>query len=204
MNEENSPSSPADQPSALHRTSTLKAILKEVILFAVIAVGVVLPFRLYVAEPYIVDGKSMDPTFATGDYLIVDKLSYELGAPKRDTVIVFKFPQQPSRNLIKRVIGLPGDTVTSNAGVVTIVNNDNPKGFILDQSYLKHPFADSFSITLGPDEYFVMGDNRPDSYDSRAWGILPKKDILGRPILRLLPIGKIGTLPGDDSKAGSK
>jgi len=178
----------------------MRAILKEVLLFAIIAIGVVLPFRLYIAEPYIVDGASMDPTFKTGDYLIVDKLSYEIGSPQRDSVIVFKFPLQPSRNLIKRVIGLPGDTLTMKNGVVTITNKDNPNGFVLDQSYVVHTMPESFTVTLGPDEYFVMGDNRPESYDSRGWGVLPKKDILGRPVLRLLPLSKIGRLPGDDTK----
>lgn len=201
MNEEKTQNSSQSTNKTAQRSSTLKAVLKEVILFAVIAIGVVLPFRIYIAEPYIVEGASMDPTFKTGDYLIVDKLSYELGEPQRNSVIVFKFPPEPNRNLIKRVIGLPGDTITMKNGEITITNTANPEGFTLDQSYLVHTKPESFTVTLGPDEYFVMGDNRPESYDSRDWGILPKEDILGRPVLRLLPLSKIGTLPGDDTKA---
>ena len=192
MNEEKEPEL-AQTPSK----SKWKMIIKEVIIFLLVAFGIVLPFRMFVAEPYVVDGTSMDPTFATGDYLIVDKLSYELGEPKRNSVIIFKLPDEQSRNLIKRVIGLPGDTVTMNGTEVTITNKDNPHGFVLDQSYLTYTSPANFTKTLGPDEYFVMGDNRPVSYDSRAWGVLPRKDIIGKPILRLLPVNEIGVLPGD-------
>ncbi len=191
------PATPASQPS-------WKSLLKEIGVFILIAVCVVLPFRMFIAEPYIVDGPSMDPTFKTGDYLIVDKLSYELGNPQRNSVIIFKFPTNPSLSLIKRVIGLPGDTVTVVNGAVTITNTNNPAGFPLNESYLTHPQADNFTVTLGPDEYFVMGDNRPVSYDSRSWGILPRKDIVGRPLLRLLPVTEIGALPGDHTATSTQ
>ncbi len=199
MNQEQSleNSTPDAVPMGKPRPSTWKSITKEIGLFIIIAVCIVWPFRVFVAEPYIVSGASMDPTFTTGDYLIVDKLSYETGEPKRNSVIVFKFPSEESRNLIKRVIGLPGDTVTMNGTTLTITNAENPAGFTLDQSYLSHTQPQTFSVTLKSDEYFVMGDNRPASFDSRAWGVLPRKDILGRPILRLFPLSKIGALPGD-------
>jgi signal peptidase I len=182
------------------RSNTLKSILKEVFLFAVIAFGIVLPFRMFVAEPYIVSGASMDPTFKTGDYLIVDKLSYKLGEPQRNSVVVFKYPNDTTKNFIKRIIGLPGDTITVKGNEVKIVNKDNPNGFIVDQSYIVHTSPDNFEKTLGTGEYFAMGDNRAESFDSRSWGVLPRKDMLGRPILRLFPLNKIGILPGDDSK----
>lgn len=177
-----------------------KEIVKEIIIFAILAFGIVLPFRLYVAEPYLVDGRSMDPTFATGDYLIVDKLSYELGTPQRNTVIVFKYPNDPTKSFIKRVIGLPGETVTQKSNVVTITNKDNPEGFVIDESYITHPLPTDFSVTLGSDEYYVMGDNRAESFDSRSWGPLNKKYIIGKPVIRLLPLKEIGILPGNDSK----
>lgn len=179
----------------------LKSIGKEIIIFAVIAFGIVLPFRIYVAEPYLVDGRSMDPTFATGDYLIVDKLSYELGTPKRNTVIVFKYPNDPKKSFIKRVIGLPGETVVVKDNTVKIINSENPDGFMVDQSYVVHTLlASSTTVTLAGDEYFVMGDNREESFDSRFWGPLNKKYILGKPIVRLFPLGSIDILPGEDSK----
>lgn len=180
--------------------SAWKTVFKEIFVFILIAVGIVLPFRALIAEPYIVQGASMDPTFATGDYLIVDKFSYKLGEPERNSVVVFKFPTELSRNLIKRIIGIPGDTVSMDKNTITITNTDNPTGFVLDQSYITHPSQESFTITLADDEYLVLGDNRPASYDSRQWGILPRKDILGRPVLRLLPMSKIGILPGDASE----
>ena len=188
---------PLSVPMGPKKDPSWKSILKEIGIFLIIAVCIVWPFRVFIAEPYIVDGASMDPTFKTGDYLIVDKLSYEIGSPKRNSVIVFKFPSETSRDLIKRVIGLPGDTLTMNGNDLTITNAANPKGFVLPQTYLTHMLPQAFTITLKDDEYFVMGDNRPESYDSRAWGVLPKKDILGRPLLRLFPVSKIGVLPGD-------
>ncbi len=204
MNPENTPtqviSDPKTSASSVTPIPTWKSVLKEILIFLIIAVCIVLPFRAYVAEPYIVSGTSMDPTFATGDYLIVNKLSYELGNPERNTVVIFtlRLPNQPTRDLIKRIIGLPGDTVVMNGTGVTITNTAHPHGFILDQSYLTHTMPASFNVTLGQNEYFVMGDNRPASYDSRSWGVLHRKDIIGQPFLRLLPVAEIGTLPGND------
>jgi signal peptidase I len=182
------------------KKSKFKAILKEIFTFIFIAVVIVLPFRMYIAEPYVVSGASMDPTFKTGDYLIVDKLSFEIGEPQRNSVVIFKYPNDTSKNFIKRIIGLPGDTVIMTGNEVKIINNENPEGFIVDQSYVIHKSPGNFQKTLGPDEYFAMGDNRAESFDSRSWGVLPRKDVLGRPILRLFPINKIGILPGNSIK----
>ena len=201
MNEENStPTPPSPTPTESKRQSTLKSILREVFIFAVIAFGIVLPFRMYVAEPYVVSGASMDPTFTTGDYLIVDKLSYKLGEPKRNTVIVFRYPNDPTKNFIKSIIGLPGDTVTEVGNTIRITNPENPRGFEIDQSYVTHPLSGSFQKTLGKDEYFVLGDNRAESFDSRYWGVLRGEYILGKPILRLWPLGELGISPGQDDK----
>ncbi len=178
-----------------------KSILKEILIFALIAFGIVLPFRAYVAEPYLVDGLSMDPTFKTGDYLIVNKLKYEIGTPERNSVIVFRYPNDPTKSFIKRVIGLPGETVVMKDNTVTIINKDHPDGFEIDQSYVVHTLPGNFTKTLSSDEYFVMGDNRAESFDSRSWGPLNKKYILGEPIIRLWPLGKISVLPGDDTKS---
>ena len=187
-------------PETTPTKSTFKSIAKEIGMFILIAVGVVLPFRLYIAEPYVVSGASMDPTFTTGDYLIVDKLSYELGTPERNTVVVFRYPADPSKNFIKRIIGLPSETIVIKDNVIRIINDQNPKGFVVDQSYVVHQSPGSLEVKLGPDEYFVMGDNRAESFDSRSWGPLPRKYMLGKPILRLLPISQIGISPGNDTK----
>ncbi len=199
MNEENLPTPNETSPKEAKK-STFKEIVKEIIIFGIIAFGIVLPFRIYIAEPYVVDGRSMDPTFETGDYLIVNKFSYLKGAPKRNTVVVFKYPNDTSKSFIKRIIGLPGETVVMKENIVTIVNNEHPDGFVIDQSYVTHESPSNFTKKLASDEYFVMGDNRSESFDSRSWGPLEKKYILGKPILRLFPISKIGVLPGNDSK----
>ncbi|MCX6716440.1 MAG: signal peptidase I [Candidatus Taylorbacteria bacterium] len=173
--------------------------IKEVIKFTVIAVIIIVFIRAYIAQPFIVDGASMDPTFKTGEYLIVDELSYEIfNNPARYDVVVFKYPNQPSVYFIKRVIGLPGETVKINEGVVTVINKENPAGFVVDSSYVdkSHYISDSFESTLGNDQYFVMGDNRAQSLDSRAWGLLDKKYIVGKPFIRLLPPGSIKFFPG--------
>ncbi len=178
----------------------IKEIVKEIILFIIIALGVVLPFRAYVAEPYLVEGRSMDPTFATGDYLIVNKLIYEIGTPKRNTVIVFKYPGDTSKTYIKRVIGLPGETITIKDSVITIKNTENPDGLVVDSSYVTHQSKGIYETKLSADEYYVLGDNRSESFDSRFWGPLNKMYILGEPILRLFPLNKMDVLPGKDDK----
>ena len=170
--------------------------LRELVTFVIIAVCIIYPFRKFVAEPYIVSGSSMSPTFETGHYLIIDKISYRFNAPQRDDVIVMKFPEDTSRDFIKRIIGLPGETVEIKDGTVTIFNAENPKGFTLDESFIKFPKSDTMNYTLTSGEYFVMGDNRAGSYDSRSWGPLPEVDIIGKPLVRLYPFDMINILPG--------
>lgn len=174
-----------------------KGFWRELVEFAIIAMIIVVPFRMFVAQPYIVNGASMDPTFKTGDYLIVDQISYRFHPPLRGSVIVFRYPKEPSVYFIKRVIGFPGETVTIRAGVVTITNTEHPEGFVLNEPYVKLTKIEDFSMTLKADEYFVMGDNRAGSADSRFWGPLPTKDIVGRPILQLFPLSSIHIVPGD-------
>ncbi len=173
--------------------------LKEIVKFTLIALVIVIPIRKFVAQPFIVSGGSMDPTFATGQYLIVDQLSYDFKNPVRGEVIIFRYPRDPQTFFIKRIVGLPGETLTMDSGKVIIKNNENPKGFILDENYLtkEHRTSDTFTITLGSNEYFVMGDNRPQSSDSRAWGPLESKFIVGRALFRLFPLSKISVFPGN-------
>ncbi len=187
-------------PETISQTQQKKEnFLKEIVKFTLIALAIVIPIRAYVAQPFIVSGASMDPTFATGQYLIVDQLSYHFENPKRDDVIIFRYPRDPETYFIKRIIGLPGENLSMNDGKVTIVNSANPQGFLINESaYItkEHRTSDTFNITLGPTEYFVMGDNRPQSSDSRSWGPLEKKFIVGKPFVRLLPFSKISLFPG--------
>jgi len=167
----------------------------------VIALLISLPIRFFIAEPFIVNGASMDPTFSTGQFLIIDRISYRFEAPQRGDVIVFKYPNDPSVYYIKRIIGLPGEIVGIENGKVRICGEQE---CIAPYQSLKEPYIadshvshDTLRITLGSDEYFVMGDNRAQSSDSRAWGPLKADLIVGRPIVRLLPFNGMSILPGE-------
>lgn len=173
-----------------------KGLLKDLFTLAFLIVLVVIPIRVFVISPFVVDGESMHPTFENLDYLIVDELLYDFKAPARGDVIVFRYPGNPSIFYIKRVIGLPGETVSIDHGVVT-VTTETGKAAILNEPYVVREDATyTKSVTLNPGEYFVLGDNRPNSSDSRVWGPLPRKNIVGRVDVRLFPITKLGFFPG--------
>jgi len=189
----NPSSEPRPHPSAFWRN------VREWIQVIVIALIISLPIRFFIAEPFVVNGASMDPTFATGQFLIVDRLSYRINDPIRGDVTVFKYPNNPSVYYIKRIIGLPGETITIKDGKISIINTEHPEGFTLNESYIdsKHVSYESLITTLKPSQYFVMGDNRSESSDSRIWGPLEENLIIGRPIVRLFPITKVSFLPGE-------
>lgn len=171
---------------------------RSLFFYTLTAIVIALLVRTFIAAPYLVSGASMDPAFETFDYLIVDRLSYEIGDPHRGEVIVFKYPYDPSRSFIKRVIGLPGDTVILSGNTVTIKNNAHPEGFTLDEPYIsaENERPSEMSTTLKEDQYFVMGDNRKASADSRSWGVLPRENVVGRAFVRLFPFTHISYLPG--------
>lgn len=171
--------------------------LLELVRFSVIAVLIVVPIRLFIAQPFIVSGASMSDTFASGDYLIVDQVSYYFNEPARGDVIIFRYPKDPSKHFIKRVIGLPGDTVQIVGTKVIVSNAEHPNGITLTEPYILSMTNESSVIeTLGEREYFVMGDNRDHSSDSRSWGVLQKERIVGRAWLRLFPPTTAAYLPG--------
>lgn len=171
----------------------------EIVKFTTIAVIIVVPFRLFIAQPFVVSGASMDPTFETGEYLIVDQVTYKFEAPQRESVIVFKYPKDTTKFFIKRIIGLPGETVQIHGTTVTIKNAEHPEGITLSEPYvaINHEKQDDMSVTLKDNQYFVMGDNRSGSSDSRMWGPVDAKLITGRPFVRLLPLQKLGLFPGN-------
>lgn len=170
--------------------------LWDLIKFAVIALIIVIPIRMFIAQPFVVSGESMFPTFNNGEYLIVDEISHIVGSPHRGDVIIFRYPLDPKRFFIKRIIGMPNEEISINKGKVTIINKESPNGFTLNEPYIDEPFDTTATYKTGADEYFVLGDNRNRSSDSRVWGILPSKLIIGRAYLRLLPIKAISYLPG--------
>lgn len=170
-------------------------------MLALLIIVVVIPIRMFIMSPFIVEGASMHPTFKNLDYLVVDEIVYAFSAPARGDVIVFRYPADPSIFYIKRIIGLPGETVSITRGAVSITNSSEPTSptpVVLPEPYIVNEDATyTKNITLGQGEYFVMGDNRPNSADSRAWGVLPRKNIIGRVDLRLLPVSHAGFFPGD-------
>jgi len=166
----------------------------EVLRFGIILLAIIIPFRLFVAQPFIVHGASMADTFSQDDYLIVDELSYLLRDPSRGEVIVFKNPDNPSQHFIKRVVGLPGETVSVRGGEVFILKDGQT--LKLAEGYLGSANQRDAYAVLAPDEYFVMGDNREVSWDSRYWGALKRDRIRGRALLRLFPFNQVDYLPG--------
>lgn len=167
--------------------------------FVLIALLIVIPVRLFVAQPFVVSGASMVPTFQDGEYLIVDELSYRFEKPERGDVIIFRYPNDPSKFFIKRVIGLPGETVNVEGNVVTVKAVGEKDFRTLEEPYVKSLSYSNNHTELKTGEYFVMGDNRGSSLDSRAWGPLPDSFIKGRPFIRLLPVTRLGIFPGQFS-----
>lgn len=175
--------------------------LWDLVKFALIAIIIVVPIRMFIAQPFVVSGESMFPTFHNGEYLIVDEISYLISTPHRGDVIIFHYPGDTTRFFIKRIIGLPNEEVSIKNGVVTIINKDNPNGFVLTEPYIDEKFDTTYDYKTGSGEYFVMGDNRNKSSDSRVWAEplitkLTNKLIVGRAFLRLFPFSSISYLPG--------
>lgn len=161
----------------------------EVVVIAGIAVFAVVLCRQYVFNPYGISGNSMSPSFHDGDYVFVDQMSYRLRPAKRGEVIVFRGPASNGEDLLKRIIGLPGERVLVDDNTVRIFNSENPDGLILNENYLDSATVTSGAadVTLKADQYFVMGDNRSVSFDSRSWGPLDADLIVGKVALRIWP-----------------
>ncbi len=156
-------------------------------------------FRFLVLEPFVVEGNSMEPNFHDHEYLLVNQLTYRIRAPERGETIIFQYPKDPKEDFIKRIIGLPGEKVEIKNGQVFI--NDH----LLEEKYLNlaegsvsSTSGESF-LVLGNDEYFVMGDNRNHSSDSRDWGSLPRKNIIGRAWLDVYPFRYWGLVKNYES-----
>ncbi|OGG47614.1 signal peptidase I [Candidatus Kaiserbacteria bacterium RIFCSPHIGHO2_01_FULL_49_13] len=202
-NLENEPRRAPPPPPPVEKTEPKENFFREILRFSIIALLIVLPVRVFIAQPFIVSGASMEPTFENGEYLIIDELSYRFEPPKRGEVVIFRYPKDPSKFFIKRIIGLPDETVELRGSKVIIHNQELPGGFTIEEPYLPTNVKreDYLTTTLRDNEYFVLGDNRGASSDSRIWGTLPAENITGRAIVRLLPITRISVFPGDATNA---
>ncbi len=180
------PTGAAEAPE--HPPASLKPLLREIvetILLTVVIYAVV----NFATGRFRVEGTSMEPSVHPGQYVLVDKVSYRLGRPQRGDVIVFNYPLATDRDFIKRIIGLPGEAVTIAGGVVSV--NGQP----IDEPYIAAPSAASGSWMLSADEYFVMGDNRNSSSDSRSWGPLARQYLIGKAVLIYWPPSNWGLVP---------
>jgi len=167
----------------------LLSFVFEVLKIVIIALVIVVPVRYFLFQPFIVKGQSMEPNFSDGDYLIIDEISYRFKAPQRGEVIVFDAPNDPSSRYIKRIIGLPGETIKIESGNVFLYKNGEYQNLKEDKYLsLEVKTLGDVQVTLNPEEYFVLGDNRFVSADSRKFGILSKDKIIGRVYLRAWPI----------------
>lgn len=155
----------------------------------------------FIIQPFLVDGGSMLPNLKSGELLLIDKLTFDIDNLKRGDVIVFRHSKNDQYNgkyFIKRLIGLPGDKVIVENAVTTIYNSQNPNGLILDESFVRYKDnVKNITITLQEGEYLAFGDNRAESYDSRSWGVIYKKDISGKAVFRLFPFKEISVNPGE-------
>jgi signal peptidase I len=156
---------------------TIKEIL-EVVLIAVVTVVII---RHFVVQPFLVSGASMEPNFSDGNYLLIDEITYRFREPQRREAVVFRYPLDRKVFFIKRLVGVPGDHVVIKNGKVTV------NGELVDGSST----SGSVNVKLKDNEYYVLGDNRSQSFDSRNWGPITRKDIIGLVRLRILPLNKI-------------
>ena len=161
----------------------------DVIEVVVVAFVVVFVVRSYIVQPFLVSGASMEPNFSNRDYLLIDELTYRFREPTRGEVIVFQYPKNESVFFIKRIIGLPEEHVVIKNGAVFIGMGETTRR--LEEPYISDLQITSgfLNITLGPDQYLVLGDNRGNSLDSRSWGPVKRSEIVGLARMRILPIG---------------
>lgn len=164
----------------------------EIVKIALIAAVIVFLIRYFLIQPFFVKGASMEPNFSDGQYLIVDELSYKIRVPARGDVIVFRYPRDTKQFYIKRIIGLPGEGVEIKNNNIIISDPASPDGQILQEDYLPEGEVTfpNRKWQLKDNEYFVMGDNRVASSDSRTWGPLHEKFIIGRVFIRAFPVEK--------------
>jgi len=172
------------------------SFIREFLKIIIVAAVIVLPIRYFLFQPFIVKGESMAPNFQSGDYLIVDEISYRFLTPQRGDVVVLSYPPNTSQRFIKRIIGLPGETVVIKNGEINLSKEE--KSLILDEKKYLPNLSETegdLRLNLASDEYFVLGDNRGFSYDSRRWGALPRKYIIGKVIFRVFPISTMSYIP---------
>jgi signal peptidase I len=185
---------PAAEDQTITSGNPVLGFVFELIQVAAVSLAIIIPVRYFLIQPFYVNGASMEPSFYDHEYLIIDELSYRFNDPDRGDIVVFRYPPDPKQYFIKRVVGLSGETVEVDESGVKIYNDEHPNGFTLDESvYLGEKYKNSptkRTLTLKANEYFVMGDNRASSLDSRFFGAIKRTDIVGRVWLRGWPFDR--------------
>lgn len=185
-----SQTNPKTQPSPFWQSvwENVKIVLIALVLSVII--------RAFIAEPRYIPSDSMFPTLATGDRLVVEKISYHFHAPERGDIIVFEPPiqlqlqgYQKDQAFIKRIIGKPGQQIKVQEGIVYVDNQPLEEDYILQP-----PYYNLLPVTVPAGELFVMGDNRNNSNDSHIWGFLPQENIIGKAVWRFWPLTRIGKI----------
>ncbi len=178
--------------------SDLKDFSFDTIKIIVISLIIIIGIRSFVMQPFFVNGQSMEPNFYDGDYLIVNEIGYRFDDPKRGDVVIFHYPNDPRQFFIKRIIGLPGEKIEIRDNKITIYNKERPDGFTLNELYIPKNIvmSKSHSQELKNDEYYVLGDNRIASSDSRVWGVLERRHIVGKAWIRAWPFGAFSVFEG--------
>lgn len=164
----------------------------EIIKIVVVSLAIIIPVRVYVVQPFIVEGASMSPSFEDGQYLIVDEISYRFNPPRRGDVVIFHPPTDEKTYYIKRVIGLPNETIQLKDEHIFVHNQEYPDGFRLNEAnyLIQNRITQEGKTTLNNDEYYVIGDNRDNSLDSRRFGPVKAGDIKGKVFLRAFPFNE--------------
>lgn len=174
---------------------SIKEFLFELIKITLISLAIIIPVRYFLIQPFYVKGASMEPNFYDHEYLIIDEISYRFSGPQRGDIVVFKYPLDPSQYFIKRIIALPGEKIGVEKGEIKIYNEKYSEGRVLEESGYLFPgtkTSGKLEMSLGESDYFVLGDNRNSSLDSRSFGSVPKENIIGRAWLRGWPVDRIG------------
>lgn len=185
-------------PGGENRTVSFFSFLFDLVKTFVVVMLIAFAIRYFVIQPFVVDGDSMMPTFVNNEYLIAEKISYDFTQPHRGDVVIFRYPKNPSIIYIKRVIALPGEVVDIKDGKVNIADSVNTNPAPLPESYLGASIktnifdvtaqTQEFKLALKENEFFVLGDNRDHSSDSREWGVLPRANIIGRVWMTITPV----------------
>jgi signal peptidase I len=181
------------------RINSFKEFVFEMIKVLVISLIIIVPIRAYVVQPFYVDGASMEPNFYDGEYLIVDEIGYRFNEPERGDIVIFHPPDNLKVYYIKRIIGLPGEVVDIKNGEIKVYEKDSVNPLLVDESeYLSSDYqlrpSEQYHVSLGEDEYYVLGDNRRSSLDSRRLGPINSNLIKGRVVLRAFPFDRFGAI----------